>query len=110
MRGRSVYELLQDYRDALARAKRLPRELAARSGSVDTTLHLWDVEAGACLRTLEGHAGGVWALAVLPDGRRALSGSDDSTLRLWDLEAGACLRTLEGDTGRVTALAVLPDG
>ena len=30
----------------------------AVSGSADKTLRVWDLESGACLRTLEGHARG----------------------------------------------------
>ncbi len=47
----------------------------ALSGSYEDTLRLWDLETGESLRTLEGHTGGVTAVAVLADGRRALSGS-----------------------------------
>jgi len=65
---------------------------------------------GPLLRTLEGHTGGVSAVAVLADGRRALSGSYDNTLRLWDLETGESVRTLEGHTDLVRAVAVLADG
>ncbi len=47
----------------------------AVSGSDDNTLKVWDLERGAELATLEGHGGGVNAVAVTPDGRRAVSGS-----------------------------------
>ena len=33
----------------------------AVSGSSDKTLRVWDLESGACLRTLEGHSDGVRA-------------------------------------------------
>ena len=56
--------------------------------------------AGRAAPTLEGHGGGVRAVAVTPDGRRAVSGSDDQTLKVWDLEPGALLATLEGHGGR----------
>ena len=62
---------------------------------------MWDLESGACLRTLEGHSGWVLSVSVTPDGRRAVSASWDKTLRVWDLESGACLRTLEGHSGAV---------
>ena len=64
----------------------------------------------ALLRTLEGHAGVVESVSVMPDGRRAVSGSGDKTLRVWDLETGACLRPLEGHGDRVLCVSVTPDG
>jgi WD40 repeat protein len=65
---------------------------------------------GALLRTLEGHSGGVNALAVTPDGGQAISGSSDNTLKVWDLKRGKVVRTLEGHSGLVRAVAVTPDG
>ena len=44
---------------------------------------------GELIRTLEGHAGGVNAVAMSGDGTRAVSGSDDETLKVWDLTTGA---------------------
>ncbi len=64
-----------------------------------TTVRLWNLDTGACLKTLEGHTHYVDSVALTPDGRRALSGSWDKTLRLWDLDTGDCLKTLEGHTG-----------
>lgn len=60
------------------------------------------------LRTLEGHARGVGALAVLGDGG-VLSGSDDRTLRLWDLATGEMLRCLEVGSGGVADVAAIDD-
>ena len=53
------------------------------SGSWDKTLKVWNVAAGRCLATLEGHSKGVMCVAVLPDGRRVVSGSADMTLKLF---------------------------
>ncbi|MGH8625173.1 MAG: DUF4062 domain-containing protein, partial [Gammaproteobacteria bacterium] len=50
---------------------------------------------GPLVRTLEGHADSVRAVALTPDGTRAVS-SYDHTLKVWDLESGRELRTLEG--------------
>ena len=53
------------------------------SGSGDRTVRLWDVETGACVRTLEGHGDTVGSLCFSPNGRQLASGSDDRTVRLW---------------------------
>ena len=79
-------------------------------GSSDNTLKVWDLAKGVCLRTLEGHMGGVSAVAVTADGARAVSGSWDYTVKVWDLATSECLRTLEGHTDRVPAVALSPDG
>lgn len=80
----------------------------ALSGSDDTTLKLWDLETGNCLRTFEGHTFAAYCIAILPDGKRALSGGGDKTLKLWDLETGRCLRTFEGICNQL--VAIMPDG
>jgi WD40 repeat protein len=79
----------------------------AVSGGGGKTLRLWDVEAGQCLRAIEGHTNSVGSVNVTPDGRKAISGGYDWTLRVWDLETGACLKALKGDA---TCLSVTPDG
>ena len=53
----------------------------AVSASEDGTLKVWDLAAGAHLRTLRGHTDRVNAVAVTADGRQALSASDDGTLK-----------------------------
>ena len=68
------------------------------SGSDDKTLRVWDLASGETVRTLSGHTGAVWAVAVTPDGRQAVSGSEDNTLRVWDLASGETVRTLSGHT------------
>ena len=65
---------------------------------------------GPLLRTLEGHTGGVNAVALTADGKRAVSASWDKTLKVWDLESGRELRTLEGHTDGVNAVALTADG
>ena len=62
------------------------------------------------VRTLNGHTGAVWAVAVTPDGRQVVSSSGDMTLRIWDLGSGAIVRTLGEHSDTVTAVAVTPDG
>jgi WD40 repeat protein len=70
----------------------------------------WDLDTGACLAPLEGHADAVREVALSGDGRRALLGSEDGTLRWWDLGTGTCLATLEGRGRGVSAMALSGDG
>jgi len=75
----------------------------------DPSVRLWDLETGACLRTLEGHADGVYSIAWRGEARAA-SGSRDRTIRLWDVESGSTLRVLTGHTYHVHSLAWSSDG
>lgn len=86
----------------------LPDGKRALSASRDGTIRLWDLNTGAELRRFDA-AGTVWALTLLPGGKRALSGGG-VTIHLWDLETGQELRRYEGHAGVVTAIALLPDG
>jgi WD40 repeat protein len=69
------------------------------SGSSDSTLRIWDVQTGECLKVLKGHKeteiAGILALILSADGRILVSASDDSTIRIWDVETGECLQILE---------------
>jgi WD40 repeat protein len=84
----------------------------ALTGDGDTTVRLWEVGTGECLRVLRGHTGGVASVSLGPGGRLAVSGGDgytrdrDSTVRLWDVATGRCLHVLEGHDGAVSAVAV----
>jgi WD40 repeat protein len=76
----------------------------------DKTLKVWDLERRGRLATLQGHAPGVLACAVTPDGRRVVSASDDKTLKVWDLASGQAVVTLQGHADRVLACAVTRTG
>lgn len=53
------------------------------SGSVDSTIKLWDIESLMCVGTLMGHSGFITSLAV--SGGKLFSGGFDKTLKVWDL-------------------------
>ncbi len=81
---------------------------------VDSFIQIWDVNSGACLRTLSGPNARVIrtlegkAVAYSPDGKRVVI-SIDKTIKIWDVETGACLRTLSGHNAPVRAVAYSPD-
>jgi len=80
---------------------------------------LWNLTTGQIIHTLEGHTGGVHAVAVTPDGKMVASGGDSwgrltggspSELRLWEIGTGRLVWRVEGEGGVVRSLAFAPDG
>ncbi|KAI9815462.1 MAG: hypothetical protein M1827_002596 [Pycnora praestabilis] len=74
------------------------------TGALDSTIRLWDVSTGKCLRTFFGHVEGVWALAV--DTLRVVSGAEDRMVKVWDARTGKCERTFTGHAGPVTCIGL----
>lgn len=64
------------------------------SCSEDKTIRVWNLNSGACIRTLAGHADSVFCLQTLDNGEIA-SISFDKTIKLWHIQTGKCLDTLE---------------
>jgi WD40 repeat protein/tRNA A-37 threonylcarbamoyl transferase component Bud32 len=61
------------------------------------------------LKRLQGHTGGVTALAFSPDGKQVATASLDRTVKLWDAATGKELRSLRHEES-VWHLAFSPDG
>ena len=76
------------------------------SGSDDTTIKIWNLETGECIKTLTGHTNWVLSLQPLAKNRLA-SGSGDKTIIIWNLDTGESCKTLTGHTGYVLALQSL---
>lgn len=69
------------------------------SGSLDTSIRVWDVESGNCLHTLMGHQSLTSGMELRDN--ILVSGNADSTVKIWDIKTGQCLQTLQGVYGRM---------
>ncbi|KAN0095516.1 WD40 repeat-like protein [Hyaloscypha variabilis] len=74
------------------------------TGALDSTIRLWDVLSGRCLKTFFGHVEGVWALAG--DTLRVVSGAEDRMVKVWDARTGKCEKTFSGHTGAVSCIGL----
>ncbi|MEA5571307.1 serine/threonine-protein kinase [Calothrix sp. UHCC 0171] len=61
-------------------------------------------------RTLKGHSGGVFSVAISPDGKTLASGSNDGTIKLWNIKTGEQIRSLRDHFGVVWSVAISQDG
>ena len=75
------------------------------SASDDHSIHVYNPLTGQLVKSLEGHGGGVWALAATKD--TLVSGSTDRTVRIWDLEKGKCTHVFGGHKSTVRCLAIV---
>lgn len=73
------------------------------SGSLDTSIRVWDAESGNCLHTLMGHQSLTSGMELRDN--ILVSGNADSTVKIWDIKTGQCLQTLQGECGRGQRLA-----
>jgi len=64
------------------------------SGSLDTSIRVWDVKSGVCRHTLMGHQSLTSGMELRDN--LLVSGNADSTVKIWDINTGQCLLTLSG--------------
>ncbi|KAI5308273.1 hypothetical protein KEM55_006129, partial [Ascosphaera atra] len=74
------------------------------TAALDSTMRLWHVPTGRCLRTFFGHVEGVWAMGA--DTLRLVSGSEDRLAKIWDPRTGQCEKTFSGHLGPVTCVGL----
>ncbi|MBM7845945.1 alpha-amylase family glycosyl hydrolase [Herpetosiphon giganteus] len=79
------------------------------TGSIDTTIKVWDAESCELVRTFIGHTAAVWGAVINADGSRVASASSDRTIRVWDIETGTTVSMCIGHSAAVFAVAMTSD-
>jgi WD40 repeat protein len=105
----SVVTALQGHSDFVSSVAFSPDSSRIASGSLDSTIRIWDSVTGNVVARLEGHRDQVRSVAFSPDGTRIVSASSDCTARIWDTTAGDLVHSLEGHKGMVTSVVFCPD-
>jgi len=99
------------YKEAANSARYTPDGLRIiAAGGWDGNIKVWDAATGAEINAFQHGGGGVWTLALNPDGTRVLSGGEDGTVKVWDATDGKELLTLRGHREEVCSVAFSPDG
>ncbi|CAK8672176.1 unnamed protein product [Clavelina lepadiformis] len=57
------------------------------SGSWDRLAKVWDMQAGKCINTFEGHFGVVYSTIWCPQSTETFASTSDGTARIWDLRS-----------------------
>ena len=76
------------------------------TGSLDSSIALWDVNKGQILKKFEGHMNQVSKILELNNGNIA-SASLDKSINVWDRHSAEILYTLEGFDSKVTQILEL---
>src|SRR5947207_5989506 len=96
---------LQGHTSSVASVAFSPDGKTLASGSLDTTIKLWDMTTGKERATLKGHTEKVMKVAFSPDGKTLASGCQDGTIKLWDVATDKERATLKGHTNAVASVA-----
>lgn len=67
----------------------------------DSTVRLWDICSGECVRLFSGHFKSVNDIEFTDDGRCLVSVSSDRTVRVFDIATSKCITVCDGHSGSV---------
>ncbi|KAG5416747.1 sconB [Candida metapsilosis] len=72
------------------------------TGSYDSTIKIWRIDTGECVKTLTGHTKGVRSLIF--DNQKLITGGLDSTIKVWNYHTGNCIATYRGHDDAVVSV------
>jgi len=78
--------------------------------SKDTSVHLWEIDTGELLQSVELSAPVLFQVAVTPDGKTALVSGAMPSVLLFDAESLQMIGSLEGHQAWVPSIAISPNG
>ncbi len=81
----------------------------ALSGSFDTTLRVWDIDAGKCISVLKCDSP-ISTMVLHDDGRHVLAAKDEGCVFVYDIQTHALKGKLEGHTGYVSGIVLAQRG
>lgn len=61
----------------------------------DAVVRIWDGNSGAPIREMSGHQGGIFSIAVHPDGKHAVTGDLFGRVIQWELDTGKRVREFD---------------
>ncbi|KAK1410295.1 hypothetical protein QVD17_36830 [Tagetes erecta] len=73
------------------------KQLLLASASFDSTVKLWDVEAGKLFHSLNGHRDAVYTISFSPNGEYLASGSADKMVNIWSVKECKIIKTYFGN-------------
>ncbi len=68
------------------------------SGSLDSTIKLWNYETGDCFKVLEVENSILLSLIHISGTNFLIGSCSGNAVRLWNYESGECIKTLKGNT------------
>jgi pleiotropic regulator 1 len=108
MRTRSNIHVLSGHKGTCAAVKCQEADPQIISGSLDSTIRMYDLAAGKTMGVLTHHKKGVRALATHPKEFTFASGSSQ-TIKQWKCPEGAFMQNFEGHNAIINTLSVNED-